>query len=227
MTEFVGFQKIARLSRNCVITEKIDGTNACVFIGEDGEFLTGSRSRWITPEDDNYGFARWAEAHKDELLTLGPGRHFGEWWGSGCQRGYGLVKGEKRFSLFNTSRWNDRNPPPSCCYIVPVLYNGIFTSTAVDDALTLLREHGSVAAPGFMRPEGVVIYQTAARCYFKKTIENDEGKLQTLLNNQKRSNMEYNATPSIARESVDSTALFGTSLADCNGIEEQSPLIKL
>ena len=32
--------------------------------------------------------------------------------------------------------------------------------------------------------------------------------------------MEYNATPPVARESVDSTALFGTSLADCNDIEK-------
>ena len=32
--------------------------------------------------------------------------------------------------------------------------------------------------------------------------------------------MEYNATPSVARESVDSTALFGISLADCNDTEK-------
>ena len=105
MSDFVAFPKIPRLSRRCVITEKIDGTNACIFIGEDGEFLVGSRTRWITPENDNHGFARWAYEHKDELLGLGPGRHFGEWWGQGIQRGYGLK--EKRFSLFNTSRWMD------------------------------------------------------------------------------------------------------------------------
>lgn len=174
MTEFQEFQKIARLSRNCSITEKIDGTNACIYIGEDGEFLTGSRTRWITPEDDNYGFAKWAMAHKDELMALGPGRHFGEWWGSGCQRGYGLINGEKRFSLFNTGRWNDLTPPPACCHVVPVLYTGIFTSTAVDACLDILRTQGSRAAPGFMKPEGVVIYQTAGRCYFKKTLEKDD-----------------------------------------------------
>jgi len=177
MTEFIEFQKIARLSRNCVITEKIDGTNACVFIGEDGEFLIGSRTRWITPEDDNYGFAKWAQEHKEMLLGLGLGRHYGEWWGSGCQRGYGLINGEKRFSLFNTNRWNDLTPPPLCCRVVPVLFSGIFSSTAVDDALVKLKAEGSQAQPGFMRPEGVVIYQCAGRCYFKKTIEKDtEGK---------------------------------------------------
>jgi len=177
MTEFQAFEKIARLSRSCVITEKIDGTNAQIFIGEDGEFLTGSRKRWITPEDDNYGFSRWAHEHKDELMLLGPGRHFGEWWGSGIQRKYGLTDGDKRFSLFNTSRWGSNTPPPPCCLVVPVLYAGVFTSTAVDECLDRLRENGSVAVPGFMKPEGVVVYQTAGRCYFKKTLEKDaEGK---------------------------------------------------
>lgn len=171
MTEFEPFQKIARLSRNCSITEKIDGTNACVYVGEDGEFLTGSRSRWITPEDDNFGFARWAYEHRDELMTLGPGRHFGEWWGAGIQRRYNQT--EKRFSLFNTSRWIE-TPPPACCSVVPVLYTGIFTSTAADEALALLRTNGSMAAPGFDKPEGIIIFQTAARQYFKKTLDKDE-----------------------------------------------------
>ena len=58
--DFIEFPKIARLSREVVITEKIDGTNACVFIGEGGEFLTGSRTGWITPDKDNHGFSRWA-----------------------------------------------------------------------------------------------------------------------------------------------------------------------
>jgi ATP-dependent RNA circularization protein (DNA/RNA ligase family) len=54
---FEDFPKIARLSRECCITEKIDGTNAQVVITEDGQVLAGSRTRFITPEDDNYGFA--------------------------------------------------------------------------------------------------------------------------------------------------------------------------
>jgi hypothetical protein len=172
--EFQSFNKIARLARNCVITEKIDGTNAQIYIGADGEFLCGSRSRWITPGDDNYGFARWAHGHKDELMQLGEGRHYGEWWGSGIQRGYGLVNGDKRFSLFNTARWNGDNLPPACCSVVPVLFSGIFSSSAVDDALRELTLGGSKASAGFMRPEGVVVYQVAGRCYFKKTIEKDE-----------------------------------------------------
>ena len=73
MTDFLEFRKIPRLSRTVVITEKIDGTNGCIYIGEDGDFLVGSRTRWITPETDNHGFARWCVENKEELLKLGPG----------------------------------------------------------------------------------------------------------------------------------------------------------
>jgi len=172
--EFTEFPKIARLTRQCIVTEKIDGTNAQVHITEDGLVLAGSRTRYITPDADNYGFAAWVKAHEDELREgLGVGRHYGEWWGSGIQRGYGLEKGEKRFSLFNTSRWNAETKP-ACCYVVPVLYDGEFSTERVGTVIERVRTFGSEAAPGFMKPEGVVIYHVAARLYFKKTLEKDE-----------------------------------------------------
>lgn len=192
MTEFEKFPKIARLTREIIITEKIDGTNGCIFIGDNGEFLVGSRTRWITPENDNQGFARWAIEHKEELLELGSGRHFGEWWGSGIQRGYGLPKGEKRFSLFNTIRWclHDEEPKqiptgdpriikmqnvlPKCCFLVPVLYRGLFDTNEVLHQLEMLKIGGSVASPGFDKPEGVVVFHVAGNVGFKKTIEKDE-----------------------------------------------------
>ena len=178
---FEEFGKIARLSRGCVITEKIDGTNAQVHVLDDGRVLVGSRNRYITPEADNYGFAKWVKAHEDELRGLGPGRHFGEWWGSGIQRGYGLLNGEKRFSLFNVARWGEGRDTtkfpqerPLCCQVVPVLWTGEFTTEAVEAALDSLRQTGSHAARGFMRPEGVVIWHEAARVLFKKTLEKDQ-----------------------------------------------------
>lgn len=182
--QFVEFPKIARLSRECIVTEKIDGTNAQICITEDGEFLVGSRTRWITPEQDNFGFARWAYDHRDELMQLGPGRHYGEWWGSGIQRGYGLPKGERRFSLFNVSRWclagtdpkfeEDQHMLPACCGLVPVLYRGLFSLEPISTAIERLRTLGSVAAPGFMKPEGIVCFHVAANVGFKKTLERDE-----------------------------------------------------
>jgi len=172
---FEAFPKIPRLKRSCVITEKIDGTNAQVIIAEDGVTIAaGSRNRLITPEDDNYGFARWVQEHRDELLLLGPGRHFGEWWGSGIQRGYGLTGGEKRFSLFNVGRWSAPLSRPACCCVVPTLYHGAFTVTVVDEIVEVLRKLGSCAAPGFMNPEGVITFLPAANSSFKTTLKDDE-----------------------------------------------------
>lgn len=195
---FEVFDKIPRLSRGCVVTEKIDGTNAQIHIvgmaernpemeslviSEDADrnaILAGSRSRYVTPKQDNYGFASWVRFHAQELLTLGPGRHYGEWWGSGIQRGYGLTGGEKRLSLFNVSRWtpghtNGTGPAlPECVRLVPVLYAGLFTDDAIERVLVNLAANGSQAAPGFMKPEGIIVYHVAARSMFKKTIEKDE-----------------------------------------------------
>ena len=168
--DFAEFPRIARLSREIVISEKLDGTNAQIGITEEGLIYFGSRTRWLTPGDDNYGFARWGTEHREELLQLGPGRHFGEWWGQGVQRKYGMT--EKRFSLFNTSRW-DNAERPACCSVVPTLHRGEFSDRAVASALEDLRENGSKAAPGFMKPEGVVVFHTAGGMYFKKTLEKD------------------------------------------------------
>ena len=170
-TDFISFPKIGRLSRDIVITEKLDGTNAQVCITDDGEMLFGSRNRWITPDDDNHGFARWGSEHREELVQLGPGRHFGEWWGAGIQRRYGLK--EKRFSLFNAGRWSE-DKRPACCHVVPVLYAGPFDASAIDETLQKLVDEGSAAAPGFMDPEGIIVFHSATRTNFKKTIKDDD-----------------------------------------------------
>ena len=178
-----------RLTREIVVTEKIDGTNAQIFIapgypGQSGAAATwfdeetasdmvmyaGSRSRWVTRDADNFGFASWVHDHAQELAALGPGSHFGEWWGAGIQRKYGL--GEKRFSLFNADRWSESRP--ACCDVVPVLYRGMFCTRSIDEQVESLRRCGSAAAPGFMDPEGVVVFHLAGRVGFKKTLHKDE-----------------------------------------------------
>lgn len=184
LPEFTGWPKIHRLSRDIIITEKIDGTNAQVYIDEEGHIFAGSKTRWLTPEADNFGFAAWVRDHADELLQLGPGHHFGEWYGKGIQRKYGLT--ERRFALFNVGRWNDPRrfaykahseqiDCPECCTIVPILYEGPFNTGAVSYVMDYLKHHGSEAVPGFMQPEGIVVYHTASRTMFKKTFDNDEG----------------------------------------------------
>lgn len=182
MIDFVPFNKIPRWdgAQHIVITEKIDGTNAQIVINEDcTELLCGSRSRWITPEQDNFGFATWAYRNKEHLLKLGKGTHFGEWWGLGIQRCYNYPR--KQFSLFNTLRWDtveqqERLSEIPDVGIVPTLYKGPFTDEAIEATLAELGKSGSKASPGFKNPEGIVIYMPGSRSLFKKTFGDNLSK---------------------------------------------------
>ncbi len=179
--EFVSFPKLYRLNGPVIVSEKIDGTNAQIIVTIDGEVFAGSRTRIITPQKDNFGFATWVEQNKRMLAKhLGEGRHFGEWWGKGIQRGYGL--NERRFSLFNTTRWLLDDEYVEDIYklidigvrVVPVLYQGVFNTAAFDGLLEALKLNGSKAAPGYPNPEGIVIYDTRSGTGFKKTYDYDD-----------------------------------------------------
>ena len=204
---FVPFPKMARLRRDILVTEKIDGTNAQIVIVPRGTYAdgnlfgkpvadcgaswiyAGSRNRWVTQEDDNFGFAGWVQDNKEELVKLGQGRHFGEWWGRGIQRGYGIQ--HRRFSLFNVSRWSHPDSIksfPECCDIVPLLYSGPFSTEATDSALRYLEVAGSRAAPGFMNPEGIVVWHTASNVGFKQTLK-DDGMPKSLVSNENTSSL--------------------------------------
>jgi hypothetical protein len=133
----------------------------------------GSRTRWLdtSSKGDNFGFAKWVLERADELRALGPGRHFGEWYGQGIQRGYGLQ--EKRFALFNCGRWTAETVP-SCCQVVPIVLRG--EDVSPDVAMEILRSEGSRIAPGFKNPEGVVVFHSASRQLYKLTFKDDGGK---------------------------------------------------
>ena len=175
--EFEHWPKIARASNlQCRITEKIDGTNAQIYIpGGDAPnpigFLVGSRNRWITPESDNYGFARWAYENAGLLLRLGPGRHYGEWWGAGIQRGYGMTT--KQFSLFDAFRWTpERLAERELDLVVQAV--PILASCSIGELASTMNEvesrqlkYGSVASPSYMFPEGYVVEVAGTR--FKVT----------------------------------------------------------
>lgn len=197
---FHPYPKTPRLNKPTLVTEKLDGTNAQVAVFHQDDVLleslpyqlaqhgvlcvfAGSRNRWVTPDADNYGFAAWVAGNSVQLAKLGEGRQYGEWWGQGIQRGYGLD--HKRFSLFNVGRWSDSHGTndgsgvgdelaPDCCHVVPLLAARGSIDDAVDDALLLL-EHGSIAAPGYGRPEGVVAFHTAARQTFKVLLDKAGG----------------------------------------------------
>jgi len=179
--EFTPFKKIPRHYRDVIITEKIDGTNASMTITEDGEIYAASRNRWITVDDDNYGFAKWVEDNKQDLMSLGVGTHFGEWWGQGIQRGYGLNK--KRFSLFNVGRWHkqvvwlhDTVECPSCCHVVPIISIGDNKDETYRIATDWLKANGSRAKLGYQNPEGWIAYHTKSGALSKFTFDGDGHK---------------------------------------------------
>lgn len=169
--EFVPWGKTHRLDRDTVVTEKIDGTNACVVIGEDGKFLGAqSRRRIITPESDNYGFAAWAYRHGDKLAELlGPGYHYGEWWGNGIRRNYGVK--DKKFYLFDALRWETAGDyfaeQVPGLGVVPIIHRGENFFETIQAAEHWLTENGSMVAPGYRRPEGMIVYHVPTRVRFK------------------------------------------------------------
>jgi hypothetical protein len=178
MYEFQPFPKISRLRREVVVTEKIDGTNSAICITDTGEVYAQSRNKIITPQDDNHGFANWVKANEKELAEqLGPGVHFGEWWGRGINKRY---SSEKRFSLFNVHRWHSDTPDYRCieaplCYVVPTLaIIEKFSTEEVDKVFAKLKETGSLAEPGNMDPEGIVIFHSQNSALYKVTYEYDE-----------------------------------------------------
>ena len=171
MEEFKRFASIVRGNPfNVVITEKYNGTNACIVI-EDGEIVgVQSRNRFITVDDDNYGFARWVEENTTALLELGEGRHYGEWVGLGINKNHHCMD-KKYFYLFNTHRWNDDNKP-DCCEVVRILYEGDLGYSTIPNLLLLMKE----SAKGDEVPEGVVVYHTLVQRYTKHTIDTPNGK---------------------------------------------------
>lgn len=189
------WSKISRFQRDWEITEKVDGTNGILLwhdeyhpefcLGQDsllnlgtGEdtllyLYAGSRTRWLTVKEDNHGFAKWAQEWGPFLATLGKGRHFGEWYGSGIQRGYGLV--EKRFALFDVNKYEKRMMPPGVD-VVPLLgrHNGANINEQIADCLDFLRDEGSLISKGYSQPEGIVLRHSQSGERFKVLCEGDE-----------------------------------------------------
>lgn len=194
--------------RDIVVTEKVDGTNSAVIIEEidpelpyegeewtlcvierdEGTFAVAaqSRNRLLTPgkTTDNYGFAAFVQQNAEELFDLlGPGRHFGEWWGKGINKRYvSAMEGIKGFALFNVARhkvlhhWLTFDDQQVLVEPVHVLYEGPFSEQKIRDTLNVLKERGSWMSP-FDSAEGIVVFHTQSRQTYKVTLDNqDAGK---------------------------------------------------
>ena len=199
--DFEKFPKLTRFSQGWTITEKLDGTNAQIALvpclndadqdGIKGALLyvhnsiedrnyavfAGSRNRWLSLDKDNHGFAKFVYENAVELVKLGPGRHYGEWYGSSIQRGYGLKNGEKRFALFNTLRWEGNPDLPECCEVVHSFISNEYLEDphrAAFNLMDALKRYGSFHVPGYDNPEGLVMFHRKSGVAFKKTFDYDE-----------------------------------------------------
>lgn len=166
--EFKPWPKILR-PRNMLITitEKMDGTNACVIIQNGKVVGAQSRSRLITVDNDNFGFAQFVEDNKEDLAKLGDGYHYGEWVGPGIQKNRHNLE-EKTFYLFNTLR--PEETIPECVKVVRVLYHGENSDKVIATVYEDLRN-----VEGY-KPEGVVVYNHTTHGFVKYTYANQEGK---------------------------------------------------
>lgn len=202
--DFKSFNKIAKIGDLYMeITQKIHGTNAqiCIeyvdhltnldtpkdyqlvrhkeLVENDYKIYAGSRNRWLTIEDDNYGFAKFVADNRQKLVEmLGVGQHYGEWAGPGINEGEGLSR--RVLFLFNQSFHARPNLLPDQISVVPVIYQGkILNPDEIDSQMDLLKKYGSFIDPVFfkdnirwMMPEGIVV--KVNKTLYKKTFGQEE-----------------------------------------------------
>ena len=104
-------------------TVKLHGTNASVCFNSKDGFWIQSRNNIITLENDNAGFAFFAESRKSEFLTLleiladkdddidseCTISIYGEWAGKGVQKSVGISELEKAFYVFGVKVSNPQD----------------------------------------------------------------------------------------------------------------------
>src|SRR5574337_546041 len=81
---------------------KLHGTNAAVQIHSDGRVIAQSRTSELSIGNDNAGFAKWVKEQETEwALLFNNIIFFGEWCGSGIQKGVAISGiGKKVFTVF-------------------------------------------------------------------------------------------------------------------------------
>lgn len=193
MGEFRGWGSTTRENKNKTITEKIDGTNGCVVI-YNGQVKAQSRKRIITPDDDNYGFAKWVYENAGALMdTLGFGYHYGEWFGEGIQKNPLGIEG-KRFALFHATKYTEANgfdlSRVDGLETVPLLHHGQCDVWTIPDIMSDLQDFGSKVVGAAQQTvqsnifedlswtkaadaEGIIIWNNETKTRTKMLLEND------------------------------------------------------
>ena len=191
------FPSIERLENiYCIISEKIDGTNGLIEINETNVRF-GSRNRYISFSDDNAGFANFFRHYEAKLEDVAkdvitkelelngetltscnesyPLRIYGEWFGCGIQRGYGLKdKFFMPFSSFYGEKLIEYQVPN---VITPnIMYTGKFSMEVVGTCMQQLKLNGSGVVKDYKQPEGIVIFFPKYNFRLKETFDGAKWK---------------------------------------------------
>lgn len=191
MGEFKKWESTPRWHKGLTITEKIDGTNACIII-YNGQVKAQSRKRLITPDDDNMGFAKWVYENAGALTdTLGYGYHYGEWFGPGIQKNPLGVE-SKRFALFHATKYTEANGyelnKVDGLETVPLLFHGQASAWTIPSALQGLETYGTKVQGAARREvinafdekvwvnakaEGIIVWHKETQQKYKILLEDD------------------------------------------------------
>lgn len=202
--EFRKFPKISRLTSPVIVTEKIDGTNGLIYVSDEGELFAGSRNRWLTKQDDNYGFANWVSVNAPRLLSLlSPGWHYGEWFGKGIARNYGLD--HRRFYLFAVDRYADVLPEDAADIelvdgtrlgTVPVLHRSVEFDHRHIPGIAAELHHSRI--DGFPRPEGFCIFFEHNHMILKVVLDKHNDKKERPAQGERKPKVQW--TPEMIEE---------------------------
>ena len=90
---------------------KLHGTNAAVQVHDDGTVVAQSRTSLLIDGNDNAGFAKWVESNKTEWLKFKRNFvYFGEWFGTGIQKGVACSEiNKKAFAVFAARSLDEGN----------------------------------------------------------------------------------------------------------------------
>lgn len=179
--EYLRYQHIERYGNDevdginigtCYVFPKIDGTNASVWLGDDGQIKAGSRTRELSHESDNAGFYAYVQTSGKLLgfFSKYPGvRLYGEWLVPHSLKTY-EDSAWRKFYIFDTCR-EDGILIPYDEYLpmiqefdldyIPALK--IFTNASVDDFRAYLEVNKFLIQENQGIGEGIIIKNYAYR----------------------------------------------------------------
>jgi hypothetical protein len=172
--QFLKYQHIKRFGTNevqdiefgeCYVFPKIDGTNASLWLGDDGKLCAGSRNRELSLDNDNAGFMAWAVNSpeiKQFFLDNPSCRLYGEWLVPHSLKTY-RSDVWRRFYVFDVMRddkyipYNEYVDSLKDCYIDYIMPIAILRNGTYEQFIDQLAKNVFLIEDGKGAGKGIVI----------------------------------------------------------------------